>query len=182
MSVKALFDSNLDLYGAVARMGHGMAVCCTPDELARYLADELGMFLQFDHLDVMALKENSSEIEWLAWGKGPLPQASSLLHEGVPAWHLLNTQEPLYIADWERDERFPQLKQMVATWGAPLASVLRIPLRTSRRRIGTFGIANRQPAAYSAEEITFLWLTARVVAFTIESELNPQSAASSSGT
>ena len=34
---------------------------------------EIGKFLHFDHLYFVVLKENSKEIEYLVWGKGPVP-------------------------------------------------------------------------------------------------------------
>jgi hypothetical protein len=45
--------------------------------LARILADQLGKSLPFGHLDVLVFKENSKEVEWLAWGKSPLREAAN---------------------------------------------------------------------------------------------------------
>ena len=58
---------------AVLRISEAVLACREPEELARILADQLGEFLPFDHLDVVVFKENSKEIEWHVWGKGPLP-------------------------------------------------------------------------------------------------------------
>ena len=60
-------------YEAVLRISEAISACRDPQELATILADQLSDFLSFDHLDVVIFKEKSTEIEWHAWGKGPLP-------------------------------------------------------------------------------------------------------------
>jgi formate hydrogenlyase transcriptional activator len=92
--------------------------------------------------------------------------------EELPAWHVVNTQEPLHINDWNSDQRFPRLKQVVARLGIKVGSVVRLPLTTPYRRLGTFGIMSSSVDNYGAEEIGFLQLIARVVAFAIDDSLN----------
>ena len=55
-------------YKAVVRVSKAIAACREPQELASTLADEIGKVLQFDHLHIAVLKEDSTEIEYL-WGK-----------------------------------------------------------------------------------------------------------------
>ena len=93
-----------------------------PQELATILADQLIDFLSFDHLDVVIFKEKSTEIEWHAWGKGPLP-FPDLPAEELPEWNVYNSQEPLHIRDWSRDERFPRLKKLGAALGVDAGTV-----------------------------------------------------------
>jgi hypothetical protein len=54
----------------------------------------LDEFLCFQHLDVVVFKENSSDIEWRAWGKGYLPFPADMPLEEFPGWHVVNKQEP----------------------------------------------------------------------------------------
>jgi formate hydrogenlyase transcriptional activator len=164
--------SNTQRYEAVLRISEALAACREPEELARVLADQLTDFLSFDHLDVMVLKENSTEIEWHAWGKGGPPPGEELPSEELPTWHAYNTQEPLHIADWNADERFPLVKRFVAEKGFKIGSVVRIPLTTPHRRLGTLGIASSLGVTYGPEDIDFLRLLARVVAFAIDDGLN----------
>jgi formate hydrogenlyase transcriptional activator len=171
MDVLIPLETNTQRYEAVLRISEGLCSCCEPEELAKTLADQLGKVLQFDSLDVMVLKENSKEIEWHAWGKGSIP-APGLPMEELPAWHVVDTQEPLHINDWNSDQRFPRLKQVIARLGIELGSVVRLPLTTPHRRLGTFGIATHFVDNYRAEDITFLQLIARVVAFAIDDGLN----------
>jgi formate hydrogenlyase transcriptional activator len=163
-------DSNSSRYEAMLRISEALTVCREPDKFARTLADQLDGFLQFDSLDLLVFKEDSKEIEWHSWGKGPVPAPVPV--EELPAWHVVNSQEPLNISNWESDQRFPRLKQEVAKFGANIASVVRLPLATPHRRLGTFGITSRFTANYHPEDISFLQLIARVVSFVIDEGLS----------
>jgi putative nucleotidyltransferase with HDIG domain len=164
-------ESRARRYEAVLRISEGLAACREPEELAKTLADRLNEFLSFDHLDVMVLKENSSEIEWHSWGKGPLP-FPDLPKEDLLTWHVYNSTEPLHIPDWYRDERFPLLKEFAAEKGIRIGPVMRVPLTTPHRHLGTLGIAGAPGVTYSAEDIDFLRAIARVVAFAIDDGIN----------
>jgi len=163
--------STAERYEVLLRIAEALSACSEPQEMARALADQLNGVIHFDHLDVLALKENSDEVEWHAWGKGALPLLNGPSEE-LPIWHLYNSQEPLHIADWDSDERFPHLKQLAATVGARIGSVVRVPLTTPRRRLGTLGIASGPGITYSAEDVSFLRQVARVAAFAIDDSLN----------
>jgi formate hydrogenlyase transcriptional activator len=163
--------TNTRHYEGVLRISEALSACRDPEQLARTLADKLVEFIPFDHLDVQVFKRNSSEIEWRAWGKGPLPPSDFRLEE-LPGWLVYNTQEPLHIADWNLDERFPDLKQWTRTLGLDIGSVVRVPLTTPHRRLGVFGIASNRSSRYSSEDIDFLRLIARLVAFALDDGLN----------
>jgi formate hydrogenlyase transcriptional activator len=165
------WDTNTQRYDAVLRISEGLSSCCEPEALAKTLADQLAEFLQFDSLDVLVLKENSKEVERHAWGKGSM-RSSTLPAEELPAWHVINTQEVLHINDWNNDQRFPRLKQIFEKLGINVGSAVRLPLTTPHRRLGTLGITSRFAANYSAEDIGFLQLLARLVAFAIDDSLN----------
>jgi hypothetical protein len=66
-------QSDSHRYEAVLRISEAIAACREPEDLAITLASEIGKFLRFEHLYFVVLKENSKEIEYLVWGKGPLP-------------------------------------------------------------------------------------------------------------
>jgi formate hydrogenlyase transcriptional activator len=158
-------------YEAVLRISEAIAACREPEELARTLAVGLGEFLNFGHLYLMILKENSREIESMVWGKGPLP-LPDLPVEELPTWEAFDSQEPTYIPDWSREHRFPRAKAFCTQTGVKLASSVAVPLTTPHRRLGTFGITSDTVASYSEEDISFLRLIGRVVAFAIDDGLN----------
>ena len=133
--------SAAERYEALLRIAEALSACSEPEEIARSLADQLNGVIHFGHLDVLALNQNSGEVEWHAWGKGALPLPNGRIEE-LRIWRLYNSQEPLHIVDWDSDERFPSLKQWAATVGARIGSVVRVPLTTPRGRLGTLGIAS----------------------------------------
>ncbi|MFY9557728.1 MAG: GAF domain-containing protein, partial [Blastocatellia bacterium] len=163
--------STAERYEALLRIADALSACSDTEEMARSLADQLNSVIRFDHLDILALKENSDEVEWHTWGKGALPLPDGGIEE-LPIWHLYYSQEPLHIVDWDNDERFPRLKQWAATIGARIGSVVRVPLTTPRRRLGTLGIASAPGIIYSADDVGFLRHVARVAAFAIDDSLN----------
>jgi formate hydrogenlyase transcriptional activator len=167
-----LAEPNTQRYEAVLRISEALSGCQKPEELARFLAEQLGQVLPFEHLDVIVLKENSTEIEWHAWGKGPVP-VPDLPVEKLLAWHVYNSQEPLHISDWSTDERVPEeLKHVAETIGMKIGSFLLVPLTTPHRRLGTLGIVGARGATYSTNDVGFLRMIARVVAFAIDDGLN----------
>jgi formate hydrogenlyase transcriptional activator len=159
-------------YEAALRISESIAACREPEELARTLADGLGELLRFDHLYLMILKENSSEIESMVWGKGPLPLPGTLPIEELPTWEVVDSQHSLHIPDWTTEQRFPRAKAWMKQAGVNLASSVAVPLTTPHRRLGTFGIASDTVTSYSEEDISFLRLIGRVVAFAIDDGLN----------
>jgi len=161
-------------YAAVVRISEALSTCREPQELATALAAELDNFLPFDHLHIAVLKEGSNEIEWHAWGKGPLPDPDLPIQD-LPGWNVYNSQEPLQIQDLNQADRFSRLKHLLAARGADnqkFGSAIRVPLTTPHRRLGTLGIISDAGTTYSPEDIDFLRMIARVVAFAIDDGLN----------
>jgi formate hydrogenlyase transcriptional activator len=155
--------NGVNRYEAIIRIREALCASREPAESAKILANHLEEFLHFDHLDLAILSENSTTVEWSAYGKGA-PLFLDLPVEELPSWHVCNAQTPIVIEDWERDERFPRLKQALVAKGVELRSVLRVPLTTRQRRLGTVGIASRTRVTYSSADVDFLSSIARVVA------------------
>ena len=151
------------------RISEALCAHCEPEELARTLADEIGNFLDFDHLHFTVLKENSKEIEYRVWGKGAIPLPDLPIEE-LPVWRAMAGGEPEHTADWDAEERYPRFKEWAKKVG--LGSSIRIPLTTPHRRLGTFGIIRNTVNPFSADEISCLRLIGRVVAFALDDGLN----------
>ena len=79
-------QSDSHRYEAVLRISEAISACREPEELATTLASEIGKFLHFDHLYFVVVKENSQEVEYLVWGKGPLPFPDLPMEELRPLW------------------------------------------------------------------------------------------------
>ena len=174
MSTAALTSAEINeqRYAAVLRIGEVLSARARPEELAKILAEQLGQVIPFEHLDVVVLKENSNELEYHGWGKAEWP-VQDLPLQKLLTWHIYNSQEPLQITDWNTDERVPeQLKDVAKTIGINVGSALLVPLTISQRRLGTLGIASARGITYTSDDIAFLRLIARVVAFTVGDGLN----------
>ena len=162
-------QSDSHRYEAVLRISEAIAACREPEELATTLASEIGKVLHFEHLYFVVLKENSNEIERLVWGKGQLP-LPDLPMEELPWWEAVRSRDPQHTADWDTEERYPRFKEWAKKIG--LGSGLRVPLTTPHRRLGVFGINRDTVNPFSEEEISFLELIGRVVAFALDDGLN----------
>jgi formate hydrogenlyase transcriptional activator len=162
-------QSDTNRYEAVLRISEAIAACREPEELATTLACEISKFLHFDHLYFVVLKENSKEIEYLAWGKGQVP-LPDLPMEELPWWEAVRSRDPQHTADWDTEERYPRFKEWAKKMS--LGSGLRVPLTTPHRQLGVFGINRDTVNPFSEEEISFLGLIGRVVAFALDDGLN----------
>ena len=78
--------------------------------------------------------------------------------------------EPQHTGDWDTEERYPRFKDWAKKIG--LGSGLRVPLTTPHRRLGVFGINRDTVDPFTEEEISFLELIGRVVAFALDDGLN----------
>lgn len=169
--VQLAWGTDTRRYEALFPIFEALSACREPEELSRILAGQLVELISFDHLDVVVFKENSKEIEWHVWGKGPITFPDLPIEE-TSFWHVYHTQEPLYIADYYGDRRFPRLKQLLAEAGLELGSLVRVPLTTAHRRLGTLGIASQQRNAYTSDDVKFFRLLARGVALAVDDGLN----------
>src|SRR5258707_4710102 len=97
-------------YEAIVRISETIAACREPEEMATTLASEIGKFLHFDHLYFVVLKENSTEIEYLLWGKSPIPMPDLPMEE-LPTWAAINSRDPQHTPDWDAEERFPRFRE-----------------------------------------------------------------------
>src|SRR6266566_149117 len=156
-------------YEAIVRISETIAACREPEEMATTLASEIGKFLHFDHLYFVVLKENSTEIEYLLWGKSPIPMPDLPMQE-LPTWAAINSRDPQHTPDWDAEERFPRFREYAKK--IRLGSSIRVPLITPHRPLGVFGIIRDTVNPFSEEEISFLGLIGRVVAFALDDGLN----------
>jgi formate hydrogenlyase transcriptional activator len=172
MGTEPIVESQTDSYRyeAVVRISEAIVACREPKELATTLADEIGKLLNFDHLYFVAAKENSQEIEYLAWGKGPLPFPDPPIEDLLPLWDAMRSSDPQHTADWDTEERYPHFKPWAQKMG--LGSGVRIPLTTPQRQLGVFSLIRDIVNPFSDEEICFLRLIGRVVAFALDDGLN----------
>src|SRR5260370_6674087 len=164
-------ETDAQRYEALLRISEALSACREPEELSRVLDDQLRDLITFDLLDVKVFKENSDEIEWRMVSELQIAYADLPIEE-TASWHVYHTQEALHIADGNVDTRFPRLKQLLENNGIKVGSVIRVPLTTAHRRLGTLGILSQARNAYTPKDVSFLQFVARGVALAIDDILN----------
>jgi PAS domain S-box-containing protein len=157
-------------YEAVLRLSEALSHCREPEDLTTILAEELHEFLTFLQFYIVIYKENSDEVEWAVVGreKNLIAGYANVPVQERPSWQAYKTQEPFYIHDWDADERVSaQLKQGIADQGLNVGPLVFVPLTTPHRRLGALGMSGPTSTVYSSEDISFLRLIGRVVAYAI---------------
>jgi formate hydrogenlyase transcriptional activator len=161
--------SDTHRYKAVVRISEAIAACREPEELAKSLANELDKFLHFDHLHLTVLKENSKEIEYRASGKRDM-SFPDLPMEELPIWEAISSPDPLRVVHWDAEERSSRFKQWTKEIG--IGSGVSVLMTTPHRRLGVLGVIRDKASPFSDEDLGFLGLIARVVAFALDDGLN----------
>src|SRR5882724_2235675 len=158
-------------YDALFRISEALSACREPEELTQVLEAQLRELIGFDRLDLIIFKEDSKQIEWRL--NSELQSVfSDLPLEETASWHVYETQEVLHIPDWSAHTGFPRLKKVLEDRGFKVGAVVRVPLTTAHRRLGTLGIWSESRNTYSPEDVGFLQLLARSVALAIDDALN----------
>ena len=162
-------------YEAVLRLSEALSKCREPEDLTKILSDQLREFLEFLQFYIIVYKENSTEVEWAVVGreKSLVAGYADVPVEQRPSWQAYTTQEPFYILDWNTDERVPaRLKEGIAAQGLDVGPLVFVPLTTPHRRLGALGMSGPPGTEYGSDDIGFLRLIGRVVAFAIDDNFN----------
>src|ERR1700751_3650992 len=162
-------------YEAVLRISEALSACRETEDLTRILLELLREFFDFFQFYIIVYKENSTEVEGAVVGseKNLISAYADVPVEDRPSWRAYAAQEPFHIADWDADERVPaRLKQGIAAKGLRIGPLVFVPLTTPHRRLGALGMSGSPGTTYSSEDIAFLSLIGRVVAFAIDDNFN----------
>ena len=177
MSVQASIPQRTDSrrYEAVLRLSEALSLCQEPEDLTKVLSEQLREFLVFLHFYIVVYKENSTEVEWAVVGreKSLVSAYAEVPVEQRPSWQAYTKQEPIYIHDWNTDEGVPiHFKQGIAAQGLDVGPLVFVPLTTPQRRLGALGMSGHPGISYTSNDISFLQLIGRVVAFAIDDNFN----------
>jgi formate hydrogenlyase transcriptional activator len=162
-------------YEAVLRISEALSACREPEDLTKILSEQLRELLDFFQFYIIVYKKNSTEVEWAVLGseKSLISAYADVPIQERPSWRAYATQEPFHIANWDADERVPaRLKQGIAAQGLQIGPLVFVPLTTPHRRLGALGMSGPPGTAYTSEDIGFLRLIGRVVAFAIDDNFN----------
>jgi PAS domain S-box-containing protein len=167
--------SNGGRYEDVRRLSEALSVCSEPEDVTKILSELLRESLKFLHFYVVVYKENSTEVEWAVVGreKSLVAAYAEVPVQQRPSWQAYTTQEPYHIRDWKSDDRIPtRLKQGIAAQGLEVGPLIFVPLTTPHRRLGALGMSGPPETVYSDDDVSFLRLIGRVVAFAIDDNFN----------
>jgi PAS domain S-box-containing protein len=162
-------------YEAVLRLSEALSLCTEPEDLTKILSEQLREFLDFLQFYILVYKEKSSEVEWAVVGreKSLMAAYADVPVQQRPSWQAYITQEPFHIHDWSTDARIPaRLKQGIAAHGLDVGPLVFVPLTTPHRRLGALGMSGSPGTVYSNDDVSFLRLVGRVVAFAIDDNFN----------
>jgi PAS domain S-box-containing protein len=162
-------------YEAVLRLSEALSLCSESEDLTKILSEQLRGFLDFLQFYIIVYKERSSEVEWAVVGqeKSLMAAYADVPVEQRPSWQAYITQQPFHIRDWSSDERVPErFKQGIAAEGLNVGPLVFVPLTTPHRHLGALGMSGAVGTAYSADDVSFLRLIGRVLAFAIDDNFN----------
>jgi formate hydrogenlyase transcriptional activator len=166
-------------YEAILRLSEALSRCQEPEDLTEILSEELREFLTFLQFYIIVYKENSTEVEWAVLGreKNQIASYADVPVQQRPSWQAYITQEPFRIDDWKTDERIPaRLKDGVASLGLDVGPLVFVPLTSPQRPLGALGVSGPPGTVFTEEDVAFLRLVGRVVAFAIDDNFNRRQA------
>ena len=157
------------------RVSRAINVYRDPEELFRNLAKELRQVVDFDFIALFLYDETANKVQnaFLETLEGPefvIP--SDFPAEETITWWVYQHQEPVLIASWDEELRFPMAMELHKRYGVESACIL--PLTTAYRRLGSLCFGARHPGAYSSNEIRYLSLVAEQVALAVDNALRDQ--------
>src|SRR5713101_711231 len=148
------------------------------DRCEEIFARELRSVIPFDYLHVSMFecdRGDSGKPGWRLFDvrgtKRQFPEADLPVEEIelTAAW-IQENGEPLVVADWSKETRFPKLKDFMTELG--ISSTCMLPLVIGEMRLGVIEVGSAQPNAYCDEEVAFLSFAADQVALSIDAAVN----------
>ena len=141
-------------------------------------ARELRSVIPFDYLHVSMFESDHGDSGKLGWRlfdvngtKREFPEVELPLSDiELMAARVHENGQPLAIEDWNRETRFPGLREFLTALG--IFSTCALPLVRGDRRVGIFEVGSRHPNAYCEEEVAFLSVAADQVALAIDAAVN----------
>src|SRR5262245_47320093 len=137
------------------------------------LWESLRKLIRFDLLVLILQTEEGSSVAYrmaIAGEDEIDAEDTKIPLTGTPSGLVIETQKPLYVADFDSETRFiPQMMELFRRY--QIQSGFWVPLTTTHRRLGALSFASRQLDPYGAEDREFMEVVARQVAISVENAL-----------
>jgi formate hydrogenlyase transcriptional activator len=142
-------------------------------ELFHDLARRLHPVVHFDFLNLLLYDAQGHKMHLHiveSEQPGRVHSGPDLGPEESPSGWTWQHQEPLVVADYEQEIRFPNIAPVWRGYG--MRSGCYLPLTTAQRRLGAICFASRRPGAYDGEDLDWLGQVARQVAVAVDNTLH----------
>ncbi len=165
-----------DLTQALLDVSSSTASCRNLECLLHDLGAVLRRFARFDRVAIVLYdqKRDLMRLHTLAALQTPLVTESELAVEDSPAGVAWRTQEPVMLANLDRETQFPTVAQILRAEG--MRSALVLPLTSPLRRLGGLSIASRDAGAFQDGEIDFLRQLTGQIALAVDNALHHEAA------
>lgn len=156
-------------YEAVCRLSRSIAAMPLED-ISRNLVELLRPLAPCELANIVLIAQDAGALPWRSFGVAPLAPLSASIDK-TTVWSTFQEEQPLWIADWQTDQRLAVREEAQNTVGIEYRSLCRLPLQTPQGCLGVLSLATARPHHHSAEEMRLLLLTADQIALGLENSL-----------
>jgi formate hydrogenlyase transcriptional activator len=149
-------------YQALNQLGRSIA-SLTIEDISRNLVALLRPIFPCDLGNIVIFNEGTDAIPWRSLGTAQLAPMDAQIGD-TTVWSVYEEEKPLWISDWQQDERLAVRKEAQTATGIGYRSLCRLPLCTPQGCLGVLSLANARAHSYSETEIQLLLLAADQVA------------------
>jgi formate hydrogenlyase transcriptional activator len=165
-SSPAVSDVLAARYEKLSQLSRSVA-SMTPETLSVNLVALLRPFHICDFANILVFQGCNSDVPWTSFGTPELAAIVGPLEEST-IWMVYQKQEPLWIDDWQLDERFATRKEFESAAVLGYRSIFRLPLRTPSGCLGVLSLASSHFHGSSEQERRLLMLVADQLAMGLE--------------
>ncbi len=171
-------DNPLRRYKALLRATTAIAGYRDIQTFRDRFAEELRGLIAFEYVLVNIVDPETKAVQWRMFHAPGKDKDSDIYvpdfaPDQTPTTWVYDNQRPIVIDDWQREDRYPELRQYLTGFNIRSSCVL--PLTTAHRRIGVLAMGGADPSAYSEQHVHFLGTVADHLALAIDSALNLES-------
>ena len=149
-------------YEGVSRLAHSIAAM-SPEDLSSNLPALLRPFFPCDLANIVVFCSATSETSCKSFGDEQLSVFDVPLEE-TTVLSVYRSQQPLWVVDWQQDDRQAVQKEAPTAMKGGYRSLCRLPLRTPQGCIGVLSLASFHRHSFSEQEILWLLIAADQIA------------------
>ena len=149
----------------LSRLSRSIATL-TPELLPHHLAAFFCPLVPCDLVNIVLFDGENQDVRWRSFGGKQLDPTEVPVEEST-VWSVYEERKPLWVVDWQYDQRLALQKEAKAVAARGYRSLCRLPLSTPRGCFGVLSIAGSRPHHYSEDEVQLLLLAADQVSLSL---------------